>query len=173
MNQYKSIETERLILQPASEVDAPFFLELFNTPTFIKYIGDRNIRTTEAARTYIKAKMAPQLERLGYGNFVIIRKEDNFKIGTCGLFDREGLDGIDIGFALLPDYEKQGYAYEAARKVMQAAFTAFGLTSLSGITTKENLSSQRLLEKLGFTLKGSIRIPNDPEELLLYEISKS
>lgn len=44
----------------------------------------------------------------------VIRKLDNVKIGTCGLYDREGIDGVDIGFAFLPEYEKKGFAFENA-----------------------------------------------------------
>jgi len=85
MNQYKIFETERLILKPTSIEDAEFIFELLNTPKWIKYIGDRNIKTIENARGYIKTKMLPQLRKLGYSNYTLIRKADNCKIGTCGL----------------------------------------------------------------------------------------
>ena len=84
MSQHKIFETERLILKPTSEEDAEFILELFNTPKWIKYVGDRNIKTVENAREYIKTKMLSQLEKLGYSNYTLIRKADNCKIGLCG-----------------------------------------------------------------------------------------
>jgi RimJ/RimL family protein N-acetyltransferase len=124
------------------------------------------------AKEYIKEKMIPQLERLGYSNYTLIRKEDNQKIGTCGLYDREGLEGIDIGFAFLPDYEKKGYAYEASKKIRDAAFEDFKLESISAITTKDNVSSQKLLEKLGLRFAGTTQLPHKNEELLLYKIEK-
>lgn len=172
MSLHKIFKTERLIIRPTSEEDAEFIFELLNTPKFIKYIGDRNIHTVEIAKDYILSKMQPQLRRLGYSNYTIIRKSDNEKIGTCGLFDREGLDGIDIGFAFLPEYEKQGFAFEAADKIKNIAFNEFGIKALSAITIKNNVSSQKLLEKLGFEFTGTTRIPNDSEELLLYKIEK-
>ncbi|HAH25695.1 MAG TPA: GNAT family N-acetyltransferase, partial [Prolixibacteraceae bacterium] len=63
--------------------------------------------------------------RLGYGNFTVTRKSDRVKIGICGLFDREGLEGIDIGFAFLPEYERKGYAFESADKLKDKAFDEF------------------------------------------------
>ncbi len=117
MSQYQTFETERLILKPTSEEDAEFIFELFNMPKWLQFIGDRNIKTLENARAYIKTKMLPQLNRLGYCNYTLIKKTDNTKIGTCGLYDREGLKGIDIGFALLPGYERKGYAFESANKI--------------------------------------------------------
>jgi len=170
--EYKIFETERLIIRPTIETDAEFIFELLNTPKWIKYIGDRNIQTLESAKEYIKQKMIPQLERLGYSNYTIIRKEDNQKIGSCGLYDRAGLQGIDIGFALLPEYEQKGFAFEASNKIKDAAFDEFEIETISAITTKDNVSSQKLLEKLGLKFMGTTKLPDDDEELLVYKIEK-
>lgn len=165
---YKTFETERLTLKPTSEDDAEFVFRLFNTPLWLQNIGDRNIKSIESAKTYIRDRIVPQYKRLGYSNYTIIRKSDNAKIGACGLYDREGLKGIDIGFALLPEYERMGYAFEAANKLKEMAFDEFGLSELSAITKKSNLLSQKLLEKLGLKLSGTIMLPNGDEKLLLY-----
>lgn len=165
---FQVFETERLILKPTLEEDAELILALLNTPKFIKYVGDRNVRTVDEAKAYIKKKMIPQLERLGFGNFTLIEKSKNAKIGTCGLYDREGMEGFDIGFALLPDYEGLGFGFESANKLIQVAFEEFKINEISGITTKDNIASQKLLEKLGLELKGTINLPDDDEELLLY-----
>lgn len=167
---YKSFETERLSIRPTSESDSEFIFELLNTPKWLKYIGDRNIKTVENAKDHIKEKMIPQLEKLGYSNYTLIRKKDNQKIGTCGLYDREGIEGIDIGFALLPKYERKGYAFESSNRLKEAAFNEFGIKTISAITKKDNTSSQRLLEKLGLKRTGTTKLPNDDEELLLYTI---
>jgi len=167
---YLSFETERLFLKPMSKEDAPFLLELFNSPKWIKYIGDRNVRTVEEAATYIKLKMTPQLKKLGYSNYTVVRKIDHVKLGSCGLYDREGLEGVDLGFAFLPQYEKMGYAFESASKIKEVAFNNFNLKKLSAITTEENIDSQRLLEKLGFEYIKIINIPDDDEDLLFFEI---
>ena len=167
---YQGFETERLILKPTSEEDAEFLLELVNTPKWLQYIGDRNVRTIEDAKEYIKVRILPQFQRLGYANYTIIRKSDLAKMGTCGLYDREGLKGIDIGFAFLPQYEKKGYAFESADKLKQIAFAEFGIPEINAITSKGNLSSQKLLEKLGLTITGTTILPEEEEELLLYSI---
>jgi len=172
MTEYKTFETERLILKPTSEADAEFIFELLNTKSWLKYIGDRNVKSVQSAKEYIKTKMLPQLKRLGYSNYTLIRKSDHSKIGSCGLYDREGLEGLDIGFAFLPQYERKGYAFEAANTLKNAAFNDFGINVISAITSKNNLSSQKLLEKLGLELTGTTILPNENEELLLYKIEK-
>lgn len=168
----KTYSTERLLLRPVTEKDAEFIYILLNTPKWLKFIGDRKISSVAEARTYIKTKMLPQLEKLGYGDFLVLRKKDVLPIGTCGLCNREGLAGVDIGFAFLPAYEKKGYAFEAATKICDLGFTEFGLHTISAITAKNNFSSQKLLEKLGLENKGTTVLPNENEELVLYQLER-
>jgi ribosomal-protein-alanine N-acetyltransferase len=165
---YQIFETARLIIQPTTEEDAIFLFELMNTPKWIKNIGDRNVKSVEDAKVYVQNKITPQLEKLGYSSYTVIRKSDLVKLGVCGLYDRDGLEGIDIGFAFLPQFEKQGYAFEAASELKEKAINVFNISQLSAITTSDNVESQRLLEKIGFGFVSLTQIPNDDEELLLY-----
>lgn len=167
------IETERLLLKPMSTDDSQLIFELYNSPNFIRFIGDRNIKTVDDAENYIKNKFLPQIEKLGYGNYLISRKEDGKKIGSVGIFERDGLDVHDIGFSFLPEFEGKGYGYESASKLMEVGFKEFGLKKISAITTKENISSQKLIEKLGLKFQKMVSLPNDEEELRYYEIEKS
>ena len=70
MNSY---ETDRLILKPAEVQDADFFLELYNMPSFIQYIGDRNLRTKEDAENYITNRFIPNsaIEKKEYFSILI------------------------------------------------------------------------------------------------------
>lgn len=170
MNAYRFFETERLLLQPTGLADASFLLRLLNSPGWLRYIGDRQVYSVADAEAYIQSRMLPQFERLGFANYTVIRKADGAKMGCCGLYDREGLQNIDIGFAFLPEYAGQGYAYEAALRLKQAGLETFGLRQICAITTKENTSSQKLLEKLGLSFSKPISLPQDKEELLLYQL---
>ena len=165
----KTYETERLLLKPANLDDADFFLELYNMPSFIRYIGDRNLRTKQDAEKYIKNRFLPQFEKLGFGNYVVILKNENQKIGAVGIFEREGLNVLDIGFSFFEKYERKGYAYESALKIKEIAKTEFGIDKISAITTIDNFPSQKLIEKLGLKFKKLVTLPNDHEELMYYE----
>ena len=99
-----------------------------------------------------------------------IPKSDKKKIGTCGLYDREGLEGVDIGFGFLPEFEQKGYAFESALKVKQLAKDKFNLKQINAITSQMNVSSQKLLEKLGLEYKKLIKLPNSEEELMFFQI---
>ena len=167
--EYKSFETERLIIRPTGIEDAEAIRLLMNTPKFLHFVGDRKLRSDADAEQYIKDRMLPQLERLGYSSYIMVKKEDGQKIGTCGLYDRDGVDGIDIGFGLLPEAEGQGFAYEAASCLMKAAVDTFNIKEINGITAKANVASQGLLEKLGLKKIGTTTLPGETEEILLYQ----
>lgn len=162
-------ETERLILRPMSGEDRDFIFELYNRPKFIQYIGNRNVNTPEDAEKYILNRFAPQIEKLGFGNYLLITKDTNEKIGAVGIFEREGLDILDIGYSLLEEFEGKGYAYEGAQKVKSIGMDEFGLTKLSAIISKDNISSQKLIEKLGLKFKKYVTLPGETEELNYYE----
>ncbi|WBX72579.1 GNAT family N-acetyltransferase [Tenacibaculum pacificus] len=167
---HKEFESERLLIRPTLKQDAELIYELMNTPKFIKYVGDRELNSIKDAEKYIEEKMLSQLNTHGYSTYSLIGKSDGRKVGTCGLYDRDGLEGIDIGFGLLPKYEGVGYAYESASILIKAAIHDFEIKEIKGITSKENISSQKLLEKLGLEMVGTKILPNESEELLLYKL---
>jgi ribosomal-protein-alanine N-acetyltransferase len=166
----KTFETDRLILKPTTVADAEFIRSLYNSPKWIKFIGDRQLNTVKDAENYIQTKLMPQMKRLGYGTYTIIRKSDGEKVGSCGLYDREGVNGIDIGFALLPDFEKKGYAFESVNYLKEIGFSDFKLKQISGITSKKNKASQDLLMKIGLKFEKTIILRNETEEILLYTL---
>ena len=86
----------------------------------------------------------------------------------CGLVKRESLDDIDIGFALLPQFEGNGYALEASKGVMKFAKDKLNLKRIAAITVPYNIPSIKLLEKLGMKFEKTINLPGDPEALMLF-----
>ncbi len=165
-------QTERLIIRPTNTEDADFIFTLFNTPKWIENIGNRNIASTHHAKQYIETVMLGQFNQLGYSSYTIIKQSDNEKIGTVGLYDREGVDGIDFGFAFLPQFEGKGYAFESASKIKEVAVNKFKIKNLVAITRPSNTSSQKLLNKLGFSFKKDIILPkHEFKEWLLYAIN--
>ncbi len=161
--------TDRLFLRPTTEADAPLILAVMNTPKFHQFVGDRGLRTEADAAEYIRTKMLPQISEKGYGNYCLVRQEDEVAVGICGLYQRPGLAHTDLGFGLLPEHEGRGYAYEAAHRLLEAAHTDFGLTRIQAITAMKHEASQRILAKLGFRQKGTTVLPGESEELRLYE----
>ncbi|BCB03673.1 GNAT family N-acetyltransferase [Bacillus sp. KH172YL63] len=163
----KIAETERLMLRWVETDDAGFILTLLNEPGWLKYIGDKGIRTLEDAEKYILNGPKAMYQREGFGLFLVERKVDYVPIGLCGLIKRDGLEDVDIGFAFLEARQSQGFAYEAALAVISFSKDK-GLNRLVAITTKDNTASSNLLEKLGMKHEGYVVLPHDCEELKKY-----
>lgn len=162
------LDTERLRLRTAEPQDAPFYLELVNTPGFYAYIGDRGIRSLTAARdAIVTGPMAMQQER-GHSIYIVTTLASATPIGMAGLIKRDVLDDVDLGYAFLPRYEGQGYAFEAACALVQHARADLGLTRLVAITSSDNAGSKKLLDKLGMRFEKIIYTAADDPGTLLY-----
>ncbi|MGE7113767.1 GNAT family N-acetyltransferase [Lysinibacillus sp. NPDC047702] len=164
----KILETDRLTLRLQTTDDAAFILELMNDPSWLKFIGDRGLRTIEDSTAYILNGPIRMYEEFGFGLFLVERKGDHVPIGICGLIKRDSLEDVDIGFAFLPKYWSKGYAYEAASATMTYGKDTLGLNRIVAITTKDNHASAKLLKRIGLQFERSVRLPNDPEELKLF-----
>jgi RimJ/RimL family protein N-acetyltransferase len=165
------LETARLRLRHLTPEDAPFILGLLNEPSWLRFIGDRGVRTLEDAHRYIENGPMAMYARHGFGLYLMALKDGGVPIGLCGLLRRAGLDDVDIGFALLPAYWSHGYAFEAAAAVLAHARDVLGLPRVVAITTPDNEASARLLEKLGFGLERTITLPHDPQPLRLFSLT--
>lgn len=163
-------ETERLILKPTDTDDAEFIYALLNSPGWLKNIGDRNVHSIEEAARYIENRMLKQFKEKGFGNYTVIRKLDNAKMGTSGIYARPGMEEVDIGFSMLPEYMAKGYSYEAAQKMMWLAEHEFNLKNITALTTQDNIASQNLIKKLGLKYIKEIKIENDDEMLMQFGI---
>jgi RimJ/RimL family protein N-acetyltransferase len=164
------LETERLILRQLTADDAEFIFELLNDPSFIRNIGDRNIRTLDDACAYILNGPAASYARNGFGLWLVALKETNERIGMCGLIRRENLEDVDIGYAFLPRFWGKGYAVEAARAAKDYAKDVVGLNRLVAIVDPTNEGSIRVLEKLGLRYEKMVRLSEDDIDLKLFAI---
>lgn len=164
------LETNRLILRRLSVEDASFILRLVNEPAFLQFIGDKGVRTLDDARDYILSGPAASYERFGFGLYLAELKDSGTPAGTCGLIKRESLDDVDVGFAFLPEFWGNGYAVESAAAVVTHGKTDFNLSRIVAITTPDNYSSIRVLEKLGFQFERMVKLSDDGEELKLFAV---
>lgn len=163
------LETERLVLCEVTADDDAFVLELLNQPSFKQFIGDRGVRNLDQAREYISTRFTKSYRDNGFGLYLMELKEDTTPIGLCGFVKRDTLPHPDIGFAILPQFEKLGYAFEAASATMRYGKEELQLARVLAITTLDNDSSGRLLEKIG--LKFERIIISGDESLKLFSIN--
>jgi RimJ/RimL family protein N-acetyltransferase len=162
------LKSERLILRHFNPNDAPFILALLNEPSFLRYIGDKKVRTLEDARQYIVNGPQATYERHGFGLYQVELRDSHTPIGMCGLLKREELSQPDIGFAFLPDFWNKGFAFEAAAAVLKDARERLQLHRILAIVNPDNEASIGLLQKLGLNFEGNIKLAADRDEVKLF-----
>ncbi|MGJ5642833.1 GNAT family N-acetyltransferase [Formosa sp. S-31] len=163
------VSTDRLELEELTVNDSAFVIELLNTPNWLKFIGDRNIKSEADAKAYILNNHIKSYTTNGFGFYKVLLKSENLKpIGCCGLIKRPELDGVDIGFAFLPEYEGFGYGFESASAILNIAHSRFNLDKILAIALATNRNSVKLLEKLGLTYQKTVIPFDDGKELLLF-----
>lgn len=161
--------TERLKLREMTEADAGFMVTLLNDPDFLRFIGDRGVRSEADARAYLRDGAISSYREHGFGMYLAERRSDGAETGVCGLVCRPGLPAPDLGFALLPPYRRAGLAAEGARAVLEFAGGELGLPRILAIATPDNAASIALLEALGMRFRGNVRLPGAETVLRLYE----
>ncbi len=163
------LTTERLILREINDDDASFILALLNDPGFIRYIGDRAVRTVDDARAYIHNGPVASYAQNRFGLWRVAQADVDIPIGMCGLIKRPGLPDPDIGYAYLPEFRGKGYAIEAAAAVLAFARDTLKLERVLGITSMDNDRSGKVLERIGLRRDGIVQLP-DGSECRLYSI---
>ena len=143
------LETPRLTLRRLTLDDADFIVRLLNDRDFLAHIGDRGVRTAADVPRYLELGPFAMYQRHGFGLWHVARKTDGAAIGLCGLLKRDTLPDVDLGYAYLPEFRGQGYAYEAAAATLEHAAHKFGLRRVIAVVSPGNTSSIGLLEKLG------------------------
>ncbi|QJR36539.1 GNAT family N-acetyltransferase [Gemmatimonas groenlandica] len=162
------LSTERLTLDPLTYSDAEFIVELLTDPDWLRYIGDRGVRTVHDARGYLENGPMASYATNGFGLYRVSLRESGVPIGMCGLLKRDALPDVDIGFAFLPAYRGQGYAFEAAAAIVADARDRLGMTRILAIVTPGNVGSIRVLQKLGMSQDGIVRMQAGGDALCLF-----
>lgn len=162
------LETERLSLRKFNVDDAQFILTLLNEPSFIRYIGDKQVRNLEDAEAYILNGPVASYERNAFGLYLVQLRESYTPVGMCGFLKRAELPDPDIGFAFLPEFWRKGFAFEAAAALLQDARARLKLQRILAITSLDNEASIKLLERLGFRFERVTQLAADREQVKLF-----
>ncbi|HEY2725593.1 MAG TPA: GNAT family N-acetyltransferase [Parafilimonas sp.] len=154
--------TQRLLLNLISEHDHDFIFSLVNSKGWLQFIGDRNVHSKEDSINYIKRiKNTPDLFY-----WVVRLKDSKTSIGIISFLKRNFLEHFDIGFAFLPEFNGHGYAFEATKKILSVVSKKNEYSHILATTIPQNISSIKLLTKLGFHFEKEIKVQG--EKLHIY-----
>ncbi len=156
-----TLESDRLVLRPWRDEDAPFVLDLYSRPEVMRYLGRNPAVMTELSEA--RAKLADWMAFSGplHGVWAIVPHDSPRPVGTVLLKLLPRTDQLpptetEIGWHLHPDAWGRGYATEAGYRLLEHAWTN-GLSTVLAVTYPENLVSQAVCRRLGMTWLGSTR----------------
>jgi RimJ/RimL family protein N-acetyltransferase len=93
------LQTDRLILRRYTLDDAEFIVRLVNDPSWLRFIGDKNVHNLDDARRYLREGPLDMYERYGFGMFRVEERDGGTPAGMCGLIKRDTLPDVDVGYA--------------------------------------------------------------------------
>ena len=188
------IETERLILRVRTVGDAEDIYAYASLPEVSYPAGFPPVQTLEDEIYYLEHLLPERNQKdnlpAGYGivakgtdkenlpaGYGIVVKGTDRIIGSVDFNHRHEDDVLEIGYTLHPDYWGHGYVPEAARALIDLAFKELGIHKIELVCYSYNLQSQRVAEKLGFTLEARIRDRKDAQgnrcDSFIYGLLKS
>ncbi|MDG1816288.1 MAG: GNAT family N-acetyltransferase [Glaciecola sp.] len=170
------ISSSDITIRRLSLSDAPFVMQLYNQPSFIRYIADKHISDISAAEQYISGGPMACFAEHGFALDVVSIPDPQLptvtslklSIGVCGLLKRPELAHPDLGFALLDEYSGQGYAFVACQAVIKHALTVLRLENILAIVLPTNTRSITLLKRLGFVYQRDIELYEQTNQLYQY-----
>lgn len=147
---FPELETERLLLRQLTIADGDKLAFLRSDESVNKYINRPKSSTREEALQFIQ-KINNGISANECLYWVLTEKGPAELVGTICLWNFKDQATIaEVGFELLPDFQRKGIMQEALLKIIQFGFTELKLTSIEAITIPDNLPSIRLLEKFKF-----------------------
>lgn len=145
------MHTERLLLRPFQEDDLQALYEMQSDEAVVRYLY-HDARSLDEVRPVLARKIAGvAVEREGDGlNAAVVLRDTGELVADISLWVvSEGHQQGELGFVVHPAHQRRGYATEAARPMLDFAFGTMGLHRVIGRTEARNVSSARVLEKLG------------------------
>ena len=158
------LETERLVLRVRTVTDAEDIFDYASRPEISYPAGFPPVKTLDDEIYYLEHILPErnQKENLPAGYGIVVKGTDKI-VGSVDFNHRHEDDVLELGYILHPDYWGRGYVSEAARVLIDLAFKELNLHKIELSCFGYNLQSQRVAEKLGFTLEARIRDRKDAQ----------
>lgn len=157
-------ETERLLLRVRTVADAEAIFDFASRPEVSYPAGFPPVKTLKDEIYYLEHILPErnQKDNLPAGYGIVVKGTDTV-IGSVDFNHRLEDDVLEIGYTLHPDYWGRGYVPEAARALIDLAFKELELHKIELSCFSYNVQSQRVAEKLGFTMEARIRDRKDAQ----------
>jgi [ribosomal protein S5]-alanine N-acetyltransferase len=152
-----ALPTERLILRKITMEDRDAVFSWARDPEVSRYGSWSAHRTSHDTETFIEACLK-QYDVEGLGPWVMVQRETNAVIGTCGFGYLDRLDRRGgIGYFLAKPHWGKGYATECVRAMLRFGFGPLALNRIEARCMPVNAASERVMQKVGMKSEGLLR----------------
>ena len=157
MNDYPTIETERLILRGPKTSDLQLVYDIHSDPDVMRYYGVLPYDSEEKAQKHLDWLISLHTEKKGLRPVITIKGEDTY-IGDVGYYDYEKKHNrAEIGYILGKDHWGKGIMTEALEAMLRYGFKRMNLNRVQALIDPRNKASMRVAEKQGFMYEGTFR----------------
>ena len=142
------LETERLYLRELELSDAGELAKVLSDPESMKFYP--HPFSTQEVENWITWNI-DNYAKYGFGLWAVIRKRDDAFLGDCGI-TMQTIDGEqlpEVGFHIIKEFTRKGYASEAAGAVMKYAAKQFKFSKIYSYCEVHNIPSQGVMIKAG------------------------
>jgi [ribosomal protein S5]-alanine N-acetyltransferase len=154
-----TLRTERLLLRPVTPDDVQAVFDYASNPNVTRFTIFETHQTIEESRWFVGDYARSRYACKEPDPFAIALKgEPNQMIGALGAHWASQPNGtMEMGYAIAEPYWGRGLVVEAAAEVMRFVFTEYAVERLQARVFVGNDSSERVLQKLGFSREGVLR----------------
>src|SRR5688572_11197732 len=159
------LKTSRLRLEPCRIEHIQRTHALWTNERVRRFLFDDRLISLAEARSFIEASLA-NFKRYGYGLWLILARDSDQLVGFAGLL-RSDEEAPNLIYGIHPDFAGQGYATEAAGRVLSYALESLALSKVKADVDEPNVESVRVLEKLKMERVNRVVVSGRP--LLYFE----
>jgi ribosomal-protein-alanine N-acetyltransferase len=152
-NDLPILETKRLDLRKWTNADADALFEILRDAEVVRYISDGKPFSLQKTKEFLFWAENYECEN-GLCRWQVIEKESGKIVGSSGFARPQVTTEIELGYLFAQKHWGKGFATEITGAVMVYGFQKFGFRKVIAMTELENIASQRVLEKIGFTKRG-------------------
>ena len=162
-------QSERLYVQPYTKDNADIFFALNGDAEIMQYI--REPKSKEESDAFLEVNLKFYNDHPGLGRFAVFTKDDNRFAGSFSLLSIDNSENIHLGYALLKPFHGKGLATELVKASFDYVFNTIPNDKVQALTVAENIGSQKVLSKCGFTFITTM--DHEGDEVMVYELPRN
>ena len=161
------LETERLLIRSFESSDVDAMTEVYGDPEVMQHVCLGVLDREQTAALLEEYRHAQ--EKLGFSTWAVVETESGAVVGDVGFGVYEPTGEPELGYTLAARAWGRGYAFEAARACVAAAFAHLPYRRLVAKVEPENERSLRLAERLEMHAVRTVEVCGRPHVLLAVE----